>query len=256
MNTNADGIAAAAMSSGVTAMREPNTTARTASAPAPASRVSASTLLPPPWPPEDRMLAPVTRTGAPSTRRPATARVSPGSAAVYGSLLAKSGTGYSSWNAVRPSAETKARPPVLTQDAARAPGSAAAALPNAAASCARRLPPVRAPGHPGVDRQRQDGRHPPGQDRAHRQRRRPAPAAGPERFGPGGRAGEFGPGRSARGAGGSAAGRRPRAGGNGLVSCAGGRQGGSSPLPLVRRGGPGWVANADTGTEDRRPVGP
>src|SRR5271166_3377654 len=205
MNTNADGIATAAMSSGVTATGEPNTTARTASAPAPASRVSASTLLPPPEPPEDRMLAPVTRTGAPSTRRP---------------------------------------------------GSAAAALPNAAASCARRLPPVRAPGHPGVDRQRQDGRHPPGQDRAHRQRRRPAPAAGPERFGPGGRAGEFGPGRSARGAGGSAAGRRPRAGGNGLVSCAGGRQGGSSPLPLVRRGGPGWVANADTGTEDRRPVGP
>src|SRR5271165_4779813 len=136
MNTNADGIAAAAMSSGVTAMREPNTTARTASAPAPASRVSASTLLPPPWPPEDRMLAPVTRTGAPSTRRPATARVSPGSAAVYGSLLVKSGTGYSSWNAVRPSAETKARSPVLTQDADRAPGSAAAARPDTEASWA------------------------------------------------------------------------------------------------------------------------
>ena len=93
MNTNADGMATAAMSSGVTAMREPNTTARTASAPAPASRVSASTLLPPPEPPEARMLAPVRRTGAPSTRRPATARVSRGSAAAYGSLLVKSGTG-------------------------------------------------------------------------------------------------------------------------------------------------------------------
>ena len=83
------------------------------------------------------MLAPVTRTGAPSTRRPATARFSRGSAEAYGSLLAKSGTGYSSWNAIRPSAETKARSPVLTQDAARAPGSAAAAFPNTAASCAR-----------------------------------------------------------------------------------------------------------------------
>ena len=81
MNTNADGIATAAMSSGVTATREPNTMARMTSAPAPASRVSVSTLLPPPEPPEDRMLAPVTRTGAPSTRRPATARFSRGSAA-------------------------------------------------------------------------------------------------------------------------------------------------------------------------------
>jgi hypothetical protein len=42
----------------------PNTTARTTSAPAPASRVSASTLLPPLCPPEDRMLAPVTRIAA------------------------------------------------------------------------------------------------------------------------------------------------------------------------------------------------
>ena len=137
MNTNADGIATAAISSGVIATREPNTTARTASAPAPASRVSASTLLPPPEPPEDRMLAPVTRTGAPSTRRPPTARVSRGNTAAYGSLLAKSGTGYRSWNAVRPSAETKARSPVLTQDADRAPGSAAAACPNAEASLPR-----------------------------------------------------------------------------------------------------------------------
>jgi hypothetical protein len=38
------------------------------------------------------MLAPVTRTGAPSTRRPAAARASRGSAKALGSLLAKSGT--------------------------------------------------------------------------------------------------------------------------------------------------------------------
>src|SRR6185437_1249722 len=150
MNTKADGIATAAMSSGVTAMREPNTTASTIRAPVPASRVSASTLLPPPEPPEDRMLAPVTSTGAPSTRRPATARFSRGSAAAYGSLLVKSGTGYSSWKAVRPSAETKARSPVLGQDADRDPGSAAAARPNAAAS--RPLTPGESTVTPGGSR--------------------------------------------------------------------------------------------------------
>jgi len=47
MNTNADGIATAAMISGVIATSEPNTTASTTSAPAPASRVSARTLVPP-----------------------------------------------------------------------------------------------------------------------------------------------------------------------------------------------------------------
>ena len=65
MKAKTVGIAAAAMISGVIAMNEPKTTARITRAPRAARRVSARTLLPPPWPPEDKMVAPVTRTGAP-----------------------------------------------------------------------------------------------------------------------------------------------------------------------------------------------
>jgi hypothetical protein len=36
-----------------------------------------------------------------------------------------------------------------------------------------RIPPLGPPGHPGMDRQREDRRHPADQDRAHRHRRRP-----------------------------------------------------------------------------------
>ncbi len=80
MNAKAVGIATAAMINGVMATSEPKTTARTTRAPSPASRVSTRTLLPPPWPPEARMVAPVTRTGAPCTCWPARAASSRGTA--------------------------------------------------------------------------------------------------------------------------------------------------------------------------------
>ena len=130
-------MAAPAMTSGRSATSEPNTIARTMSAPAPAIIVSARTLRLPPWPPASRMLAPVMRTGLPLTRRAATLRSIFGRARTYGSDDAGSAGGYSRSNAVRPSRETNARSPVDGNDAGRVPGAASPAAPNAAASCGR-----------------------------------------------------------------------------------------------------------------------
>jgi hypothetical protein len=129
-----------AMSSGTSARKEAKTKTRTRSAPKPPSRDSTSTL--DPWlsAPLSSISAsmPVSRTGAPATVRPSSAR-----RAAFAASRASphcefgSGGGKASAKIVRPSSETNVRSPVETKDAIREPGSVSRRRSSMAASSAR-----------------------------------------------------------------------------------------------------------------------